>query len=701
MKPDHNTLEPSGNECLGDGLSISNLSIAYQVDGALHPVLRGVSLKVARGQAYGLVGESGCGKSTVALAAVRYLPGNAVVQSGEISIAGVPLMSLDKTSLRTLRARSISMVYQNPGAALNPAMSVGRQLIEAFVVAGTPAGQAEHEAQALLKRVRIASPERVMASYAHQLSGGMQQRVVIAMALASRPSVLILDEPTTGLDVTVEADILSLIDSLRREFNTAILLISHNLAVVRRVCDHVGVLYAGRIVEQGDTASVFRTPRHPYTTALLRCLPGSPHAPRNKYAGRLETIPGNLPQPSDSLLGCLYAPRCRAADAQCHATRPVWQENFPLGHGLACFHPNDATDGDTVHAGLPAYDTGPQPAHDENPLVLEARGLSKTFRIGNTSVSAVRDAFLDLPGGQTLGLVGESGSGKSTLAKMLLGLTAPDTGGDIKLAGEPLSARATRRTHQQLKALQAVFQNPDTAMNRAHTVEQILKRSLSKLGGFKGDRLIAQMTALADAVKLPARHLTFRNRQLSGGQKQRLAIARAFAGDPKVVICDEPTSALDVSVQAAVLNLLADLQRTRGVGYLLISHDLNVIRYLSDRVAVMYLGQILEIGSADEVFGTANHPYTETLLSMTPSMHAPLSTKRVSSSGELPSPAEVSGGCVFHTRCPRKLGEICESVLPPFPRAGESHYIRCHIPMTELRQMQTPALKHAPANNDH
>jgi len=671
-----------------DALTIVGLTVTYRMRGRDREVLQDVSFRVRRGEAYGLVGESGCGKSTVAMAALRYLPRNGKVKAGKIVIAGAEVNKLDADALRMLRANTISMVYQDPGRALNPSLTIARQVSEAFEAAGVARDEAMQRSLAMLQRVRIASPERVMDSYPHQLSGGMQQRVVIAMALASNPALLILDEPTTGLDATVEAEVLDLVAQLRAELGTAVLFISHNLAVIGRMCERVGVLYAGKLVEEGATQDVFTRPRHPYTVGLLRCLPTQG---RSKDSERLDTIAGGLPAPGSVTQACIYAERCRLADERCRREAPP-PYRVSAAHGdqmSRCHYHERAIELPRASALLPVNAHATNGGTPREP-VLRAQNLSKTFHVSGTTLRAVDNVSLDIAAGETLGLVGESGSGKTTLAKLLLGLLTPDAGSVLELDGTPLAARVTRRNDEQVKSLQIVFQNPDSALNRAHSVKRLIGRALSRLGALRGAAVDDRLASLSAAVRLPERYLDSRTRQLSGGLKQRVAIARAFAGEPRVVVCDEPTSALDVSVQAAILNLLADLQRERGVSYVFISHDLHVVRYLSDRIAVLYLGRLLEIGPAAAVFDGPQHPYTEALLSSVPTLGGDPGKTRIRLSGDLPSAASPPSGCVFHTRCPRKLGAICEQQDPPFAQAGDgaTHLIRCHIPADELRVLQ-------------
>ncbi|MCZ8542942.1 ABC transporter ATP-binding protein [Mesorhizobium qingshengii] len=660
-----------------NALELTDLSVAYRVAGRNRAVLRNLSLNIGQGEAYGLVGESGCGKSTVALTVVRYLPRNGLITGGAISLDGQDVMKLDAEALRRARAESVSMVYQDPGKALNPSIRVGRQLTEIFELGGITGQAAQDRAIAMLNRVRISDPTSVMQRYPHQLSGGMQQRVAIAMALANDPSMLILDEPTTGLDATVEAEVLDLIAQLRQELSASILFISHNLAVVSNMCDRVGVLYAGMLVEEGPTEVVFNDPRHPYTVALLRCLP---RGGQRKDQGRLDTIPGFLPGIGAAITGCAFADRCALADDRCRTELPPL---YDLGGRLSRCHYHEKAQ--ALPRATPS-NVAPAPKAAAAP-VLRVAGLNKTYASHGHALRAVKDVSLDLRPGETLGLVGESGSGKTTFARLLLGLVPPDEGGTIELEGKALAPRLANRSDDQIKAMQIVFQNPDSALNRSHSIRHLISRALKRLAGLSGKALEARLNDLVRSVRLTDRHLAVKPRQLSGGLKQRVAIARAFAGDPRIVVCDEPTSALDVSVQAAILNLLADLQSKEDVSYIFISHDLAVVRYLSDKIAVLYLGRIMELGPSEDVFAGPHHPYTEALLSAVPKLDQ-TETARIRLDGEIPSATNPPSGCVFHTRCPRKIGAICEQQEPPLSEAQPGHSIRCHIPYGELARLQ-------------
>jgi len=658
-------------------LIVSNMDVTYKVRGQDRLALRDVSFTIGRGESYGLVGESGSGKSTAALALVRYLPRNGRVSGGTIRINGRDPLAMGTAALRDLRAHTVSMVYQEPGRALNPSIRVGRQIAEVFDIAGESSSAAMESAEQMLRKVQISDPGRVMGRYPHELSGGMAQRAVIAMALASSPSLLILDEPTTALDATVEAEVLDLVAALRQEFRTSVLFISHNLAVIAKMCDRVGVLYAGELVEQGPARQVFDDPRHPYTVGLLRCIP---RRGQRKDRDRLDTIPGFLPAPGDSLAGCVFAPRCGLAQDRCRAESPPF---FDVGdlRTARCFYSAQAPE-------LPRATPSSAPALATDGIggpIVAVEKLSKTFPGG---VQALADVNLTVHRGETLGLVGESGSGKTTLARVLLGLTAPDQGSVVTLEGKPLAPDARRRPREILRALQIVFQNPDSALNRRHSVRSLISRPLTRLAGLSGTALRDRLEELIASVRLEDRHLALRPYQLSGGLKQRVAIARAFGARPDVVVCDEPTSALDVSVQAAILNLLADLQQQEHATYLFISHDLGLVRYLSDRIVVLYLGRVMEVGPAETVFTGPHHPYTEALFSAVPSLDLE-HPDRIKLTGEIPSAADPPTGCVFHTRCPRRLSTgICESTEPPLLEEEPGHLIRCHIPITELRQLQ-------------
>ena len=669
-------------------LEFDNLQVAYTVRGIDRPVLREVSFAVAPGESYGLVGESGCGKSTAAFAAMRYLPRNGKITGGHIRFEGADVVDMSQGQVRDLRSGAISMVYQSPIAALNPSLRVGAQVAEVFTIAGYSKADGMARAEQALGAVQIADVGKVMRRYPHELSGGMAQRVVIAMALATDPRLLILDEPTTGLDATVEAEVLDLVRMLRITTNTSVLFISHNLGVIRSMCDRVGVLYAGQLVEEGNTAQLLADPRHPYTVGLLRCIP---RAGLRKDRDRLDTIPGTLPSLGTVMPGCVYVDRCPIATDQCRTEKPPVVQ-LTNGHSTRCFYPELAPElPRAAEVALSPIDPPAPAAHTADGLLLHMDQVSKTFGKDDNSVRVLRNIALSLAPGETLGLVGESGSGKTTLAKVLLGLTPPDGGSIIELDGQQLGATLGDRSATEVGAVQIVFQNPDSALNRRHTVRRIVGRAVTKLAGTSREQSASRAEDLLSEMRVDARLHAAKPAMLSGGLKQRVAIARAFAGNPRLVVCDEPTSALDVSVQAAILNLLVDLQRTENVSYLFISHDLGVVRYLSDRIAVLYLGRVMELGPAATVFSGPHHPYTEALVSSLPSVDGE-ATNRVRLDGEVPSVANPPSGCVLHTRCPRREGSgvehLCDTVEPELVEVEPGHLMRCHLSLDQLRRMQ-------------
>jgi peptide/nickel transport system ATP-binding protein len=682
-----------------DTVAIENLAVSYRRRRKKLPVISGLSLRIAPGEAYGLVGESGCGKTTVAMALMRYLPDNAVIDSGSISFLGSDVMAASRETLRSWRGNRMAMVYQDPGSALNPSMKVGRQVAEVYRVHRGMSRGALSAARDMFERVHFPDPDRMLDRYPHELSGGQQQRVMIAMALAADPTLLVLDEPTTGLDATVEAEVLDLIEQLRAEYSTSILFISHNLGIVARLCDRVGVLYAGRLVEEGPAASVFASPQHPYTSALLRCVP---RPGMRKDMLRLDPIPGFLPQLGEAPPGCPFAPRCPLAEPSCEVAPPPLVPVGDNGHASACLRvdavpglsgPDPGTAAGAGRSGAGSETATSEAAISEaaiseaatasgravRPVVTVDR-LVKRYRSAGVEVTAVDGVSLEILEGEIFGLVGESGSGKTTLARCIAGLLTPSEGRLVLASDGGRRARA--------RFLQMVFQNPDTALNPRHVVRRILTRAQKRQGDPVGAAERRPLLAkLMHAVRLQDRHLDVRPAALSGGLKQRVAIARAFAGKPTVVLCDEPVSALDVSVQAAILNLLIDLQADRRVSYLFISHDLTVVRYLADRIGVMYLGELVDIGPTAAVSAPPHHPYTEALLSAAPSLE-PTARERIRLTGPPSSLTSPPAGCRFHSRCPRSLGEVCVTQAPPWHTDESGNSYRCHIPPSELLVLQ-------------
>ena len=668
-------------------LELRNLEVAYTVRGIDRQVLRGVSLSIAPGEAYGLVGESGCGKSTAAFAAMRYLPRNGKISNGSILFEGKDIVAINDDEVAKLRRSAISMVYQNPATALNPTIRIGKQIAEVFELNGVSSSDAMMMAEEALTRVQIADPVRVLRRYAHQLSGGMAQRVVIAMALASNPRLLVMDEPTTGLDATVEAEVLDLVRELRRDTGTAVLFISHNLGVIRNMCDRVGVLYAGALVEQGATSELFSNPSHPYTVGLLRCIPrGGLH----KSTDRLDTIPGTPPALGTNFDGCVFAARCSLADDKCR-TQPPEMVTINGLHVARCFHSDKAG---AMPRSIEQIEYATQSTGHKAQVgdsLLNISHLSKVFNQDGSKVRVINDVSLTLGVGETLGLVGESGSGKTTIAKLVLGLTPPEEGGVVTLDGKGLAKTLNRRDVTDVGAMQIVFQNPDQALNRRHSVTRIVSRAVERLRKFSLTAAIQRAHELLSGMRVDASLHSVRPVQLSGGLKQRVAIARAFAGAPQIVVCDEPTSALDVSVQAAILNLLVDLQKKDQTSFIFISHDLGVVRYISDKIAVLYLGRVVEFGTSQRVFSGPFHPYTEALLSSVPNIDGS-TRKRIPLTGVVPSPSNPPSGCVLNPRCPRKAGSgyetLCETEEPNLNEVEPGHFMRCHVPMAKFKQLQ-------------
>jgi peptide/nickel transport system ATP-binding protein len=659
-------------------IELDGLSVSYARGGRPLRALSDVTLRVEPGQTYGLVGESGSGKTTLALTLMRHLPRSARVDGGRVLLGGDDLLAAGERTLRRWRSRRIALVPQGAGGALNPSLRVGTQIGEVYRAHDglLPAEAAEASAR-MLTEVRVGDPVRVLGRYPHELSAGQQQRVLIAMALAANPEVLVLDEPTTALDATVEAEVLDLIETLQGEVDAAILLISHDVRVVARLCDRVGMLYAGRLLEEGPAEDVVRAPRHPYTLALLRCVPRL-HA--GGVPDRLEPIPGRAPDLGAEIRGCSFAARCPIARARCHDEAPP---AAPITGGWTsrCHYHDEVP---AIPAEAPSPNGMPRtPARE---LLLRVRRLSKTYAAGEGRVEAVADVSFDLHRGEVLGLVGESGSGKTSVARCVAGL-AEASGGSLELGGRDLPWSLRERPSEARRAVQMVFQNPDGALNRAVTAGGILRRSLRRLAA-NGNGSEAALHHLAGLVHLSPSDLRLRPSALSGGMKQRVAIACSFAGAPRVVICDEPVSDLDVSVQAAILNLVRDLRETEGVSYLFITHDLAVVRYVADRIGVMYFGSLVELGPAATLFEPPHHPYTEALVSAVPTLPSDEQRPRITIYGPLPSPRRPPTGCRFHTRCPRFLGEVCRTVEPPWQDDGRGHRYRCHIVPQDLGGLQ-------------
>lgn len=682
----------------GPILEIDNLSISFFTRAGEIPAVMDFSTSVMPGEAVGLVGESGCGKSTVALGVMQDLGVNGKIVSGTVKFKGRDLASFSSDELRALRGSEIAMIYQEPMASLNPAMKIGKQLMEVPMIhASTKAEDAYKLALEAVTDVKMPDPKRILESYPHQLSGGQQQRIVIAMALMSKPSLLILDEPTTALDVTVEAGIVDLVRGLGEKYGTSMLFISHNLGLILDTCDRLCVMYSGEAVETGNIADVFNKMQHPYTQALFRSipLPGT-----DKNAAPLVAIPGNFPLPHERPLGCNFGPRCDYfEEGRCNNSMIAMEDITGNGHESRCLRVKEIDWNAKIAKTNDTNKTKP------GKVVLKVETLKKYYEVAANAlfgggdvrvVKANETISFEARESETLAIVGESGCGKSTLAKVLMGLETATDGNvalnKLAIEGTPIQERKT----ETVSSIQMVFQNPFDTLNPSMTVGSQIIRALEifKIGDDSSARK-QRMLELLDLVKLPRAFADRMPRQLSGGQKQRVGIARAFAGNAQVVVADEPVSALDVSVQAAVTDLLMEIQRDNKTTLLFISHDLSIVRYLSDRVMVMYLGHVVEMGTTEEVFSPPYHPYTEALLSAVPVADTNVKKKRIILEGDIPSAMNPPSGCPFQTRCLHKHNvpnNLCDTELPPMRDLMGFHQIKCHLEQKWLNQME-PVIK--------
>jgi peptide/nickel transport system ATP-binding protein len=672
-------------------LSVRNLAISYSTRKGDVPAVRDVTFDLRRGETLAIVGESGCGKSTVAFALIGFLGKNGKIVGGSVEFLGQDLTGLDETQLRRIRGNNISMVYQDPTSALNPSLRIGVQLAEILTEHNKECSEQEAYEQcvAMLEHVHMPDPKKMMERYPHQLSGGQRQRVIIAGGLLNHPALLIMDEPTTALDVTIEATVLDLVEEIKKKFNTAVLFITHDLGVVARVADRVAVMYAGEVVEEAPIKELFANPLHPYTRGLLACIPRAGAFKRDTV---LQSIVGVVPPPDALPTGCAFEPRCPYGEERSRDEHPEFR---PLNgnHSVRCHFAEEIAAGtksiDERKVHIPAAAVA-----EPGPAILEATDLKTyytqkgrgLFGLGEKSVvKACEDVDFTLRGGQTLGLVGESGSGKSTVAKTILGLE-PVTGGHIEFMGLDLKGTVNARSRTTLKLLQMVFQSPDATLNPTMKVGSTIGRTVAKLSDVPRKRVRGRVIELLDSVKLSERYYDRLPRQLSGGEKQRVAIARALAGNPNLIVADEPTSALDVSVQAAVLNLLLEIQAQNNTAFILITHDLNVVLYLADWIAVMYLGHIVDYGPREAFLKPPHHPYTEALLSAIPLPDPSVEPKKVRLSGTIPSAIDPPKGCVFNTRCPRYIGDICHTD-PKIHRLEDGQMIACHHELEYLASL--------------
>ena len=679
----------------GPILEIDNLSISFFTRLREIPAVMDFSCTVQPGEAMGLVGESGCGKSTVALGVMRDLGKNGRIVGGSIRFKGRDLTTMSEEELREIRGSEIAMIYQEPMASLNPAMKIGQQLMEVPMIhEGVSKAEAYKRALEVVTDVRLPDPERMLKSYPHQLSGGQQQRIVIAMALMTKPALLILDEPTTALDVTVEAAVVDLVKDLGKKYGTSMLFISHNLGLVLETCNRLCVMYSGEAVETGSIKDVFDKMRHPYTQALFRSIP-LPGADKNSRP--LVAIPGNFPLPHERPPGCNFGPRCDyfeagRCDAQEIRMAPVGGQDR---HDTRCLKFTE------IDWNAPPQVAAKQAKTEVGEVVLRMEDLRKYYEVGANAlfgggdtkvVKANETLSFEAREGETLAIVGESGCGKSTFAKVLMGLETATAGTIMLYDNEIQSTPIESRNTETVSGVQMVFQNPFDTLNPSMTVGRQIIRALEIFGEGKSDaERRERMMELLDLVKLPRAFADRMPRQLSGGQKQRVGIARAFAGGAKIVVADEPVSALDVSVQAAVTDLLMEIQRKNKTTLLFISHDLSIVRYLSDRVMVMYLGHVVELGTTDQVFAPPYHPYTEALLSAVPIADTRVKKKHIVLEGEIPSAMNPPPGCPFQTRCRWKSkvpGNLCETEVPPVRRLGNGHQVKCHLSDADFASME-------------
>lgn len=683
-------------------LEIENLKISYETRKGDVEAVQGISFTIREGETVGLVGESGCGKSTISFGIVNFLGPNGKIVEGSIRFQGEELVGRSQEELQKLRGDRIAMVFQDPMQALNPSVKLGDQLAEVLTCHRKISKKEAWERSIhMLKRVNMPDVKDMMKRYPHQISGGQQQRVVIAMAMLNNPALLIMDEPTTALDVTVEAAVLDLIEELKEDFNTANIFITHNLGVVSRVSDYLCVMYAGRMVERAPLKEIFQNPRHPYTMGLLACVP---RLGESKMESLLYPIRGTVPPPAERAKAeCIFAPRCDYATEECRKAAPDFTEVGP-DHFSRCIYALEIEDRPRTRRKKPKSEkisvTDQQEHTDKEILSFEqlkvyypqeSNSVVSLFGLGEKKfVKAVDDVSVRVAKGRTLGIVGESGCGKSTLVKGIIGLE-PVTDGELEFLGFDANQTVSERDTKLVQEMQMVFQNPDSTLNPSFSIGKQIARPIKRFKTVPRNQVKSEVLRLLKAVRLDAIYYDRLPRQLSGGEKQRVGIARALASRPDLIICDEPVSALDVSVQAAVINLLLEIQQVFRTSMIFIAHDLSVVRYFSDDIAVMYLGQIVEVGPAESIYSPPYHPYTEALLSAVPIPDPEAEQKEIRLSGNVPSALDPPGGCRFHTRCPRRNllsdnGSICET-SPPWRSSGNGHRILCHIDIEKLKRV--------------
>jgi len=669
-------------------LSVDSLNVCFYQNGETIRALRDVSMRIERGELLGIAGESGSGKSTLAYAIIRYLDENGEITGGSIDFEGQDLTELSEKRLRSIRGNRIAHVAQNPSVSLNPNLTVGEQIKETIELhQDVGSKEATERVKRVLRQVNIPDPDRMRREYPHELSGGQQQRALLAIGLSCDPDLLILDEPTTGLDVTTQAKILDLIEELKTQADAGIILITHNLGVISSIADRVDILYAGEMMEKAPKERLFERPSNPYTRGLLAAIP------RLEIDTELAPIPGRIPDLSNIPSGCIFGDRCEFVTDECRQQDIAMETvDAAVDHESRCIHWEEA-----ASSPIDATIENREEREIEGDTIIEVEGIKKYYDeggyvdalFGHSPVRAVDGVDFEIREGETLGLVGESGCGKSTLGRVLVRLLEA-TDGTVRFRGDPIAGFDAAEMKRFRSECQIVFQDPESSLNPRKRVYTILSRPLKNFTDFDREERHERILELLDLVNLAPSMATKYPHELSGGEKQRIAIARAFAVNPSFVVLDEPLSALDVSVQASIVNLLGSLREKYDTSYLIISHDLSLVKAISDRIGVMYLGKIVELGGKSDVFSPPHHPYTRALLSSVPRLDPEEDIERVRLEGDVPSPRDPPSGCAFHTRCPQKIGAECERTAPKLePADGHGtgdgdHRISCLLDRSDL-----------------